>query len=76
MPTVSPAASKFAHGGQELWLRSYGGDKLSSFGDNVAFVTSLEVDDNPSAQNSLQTKPFLVRQASMPCGVNKSGSPQ
>jgi hypothetical protein len=66
MPTVYPAGSKFAHGGQEF----------SSFDDNVDFVTSLEVDDNPSAQNSLQTKPFLVRQASMPCGVNKSGSPQ
>ena len=56
--------------------RSYGGDKLSSFDDNVAVVTSLEIDDNPSAQNSLQTKPFPVRQALMLCGVNKSGSPQ
>jgi hypothetical protein len=58
--------SNFAHGGEER----------NSFEDNVAFAISLEVDDNPSAQNSLQTNSFPVRQASMPCGVNANGSPQ
>lgn len=61
-----PAESKFAHGGEER----------SSFEQNVALEISLEVDDNPSAQNSLHTNSFPVRQASIPYAVNASGSPQ
>jgi hypothetical protein len=65
-PTAYPAGTKFA----------YGGDKRSSFEHAVGFVISLEIEDNPSAQNSLQTNSFPVRKASTPSAVNASGSPQ
>jgi hypothetical protein len=63
---ANPAGSKF----------TYGGEERNSFEHNVVFAISLEVNDNPSAQNSLQTKSFPVRQAWTPCALNASGSPQ
>jgi hypothetical protein len=66
-PTAYPIEGKsFAHGGEER----------NSFEHNFVFAISLEVDDKPSAQNSLQTNSFPDRQASIPCAVNASGSPQ
>jgi hypothetical protein len=65
-PTAYQIESKFAHGGEER----------NSLEHNVVFAKSLEVDDKPSAQNSLQTNSFPERQASIPCAVNASGSPQ
>jgi hypothetical protein len=47
-PSAYPTGSKFIHGEKEL----------SSSDRNVAFTVSLEVDDIPSAQNSLQTYSF------------------
>ena len=65
-PSAYPTGIKSIHGEEEL----------SSFDRNDAFTLSLEVDDIPSAQNSLQTYSFRTRQASIPCVVNGSGSPQ
>jgi hypothetical protein len=65
-PSAYPSGSKFIHGDEDL----------ISFDRNVAFTFSVEVDDIPSAQNSLQTYSFRTRQASMPYVVNASGSPQ
>jgi hypothetical protein len=65
-PTANPTGIKFAHGGE----------KRSSLEHNVAFGISIEVDDNPSAQNSLQANSFPVRQAAIPSAVNANGSPQ
>jgi hypothetical protein len=55
---------------------AHGGENRNSFEHNAALAVSLEVDGNPSAQNSLQTNSFPVRQASVPSTVKAIGSPQ